>query len=195
MRYKTSERGETKEVAEIYWVKNRSEGQKLDYVLSQITPLRIWPFRIYSFQFTSVTSSHCRLISIWVQFRQRHAYDIGFDRIGKGCRECRDRNYTFVASISDGSRQWGSFCFRLDLFPSCVRSFLTPARARSNRILARNWPTIGWPTPKHTRDNEIYYRPVSSASNYSPRFRAQEASNKRIRRLIFTLTGLCRRVA
>jgi hypothetical protein len=39
MRYKTSERGETKEVAEIYWVKNRSEGQKLDYVLSKITPI------------------------------------------------------------------------------------------------------------------------------------------------------------
>jgi hypothetical protein len=27
-----TERGETKEVAEIYWVKNRSEGQKLDYM-------------------------------------------------------------------------------------------------------------------------------------------------------------------
>lgn len=48
--------------------------------MRKLHQLWIWPFRIYSFQFTSVTSSHCRLISIWVQFRQRHAYDIGFDR-------------------------------------------------------------------------------------------------------------------
>jgi hypothetical protein len=117
-------------------------------------------------------------------------------RIGKGCRECAEIGIIVLWPLYQMGADNEALFASGSTFSLLVCALSSRRHARSNRIrLQEILANDRLANAETLRDNEIYYRPVSSASNYSPRFRAQEASNKRIRRLIFTLTGLCRRLA